>query len=154
MGIISTIAYFIVFYQQHLYAQAVIQIIFILQGVYGWYYWGKNKTKKPFFISQKRFTYDMMILVLSVVFLTHILAVKTDNPQPAYDAVTSMLSIYGTWYLAKKNMYGWIMFLIADFFFIVMFVQEKMFWSAGLYVILLILAFNGLLKWSKNISTV
>jgi nicotinamide mononucleotide transporter len=154
VGIISTIAYFVVFYQQHLYAEAILQIIFTVQGLYGWYYWGKNKAKKPFFIDEKRFIYDMILLCVSVVFLSHILAIKTDNPQPAYDAVTSMLSLYGTWYLAKKNMYGWIMFLIADFFFIVMFVQEKMFWSAGLYVILLILAFNGLIKWTRNSSSV
>jgi len=154
IGIISTVLYFIVFFNQHLYAEAILQIIFTIQGAYGWYYWGKNKAKKPFFISKKRFTCDMIILCISVIFLAHILAVKTDNPEPAYDAVTSMLSIYGTWYLAKKNMYGWVMFIIADFFFIFMFVPEKMFWSAGLYCILLILAINGLIKWGNDTNMV
>lgn len=154
LGIISTLAYLVVFYDRHLYAEAILQVIFTVQQVYGWYYWGKNTIKKPFFITSKRFTQDLMIISISTVFLAHILAKNTDNSQPAYDAITSLLSVYGTWYLAKKNIYGWIMFILADFFFIVMFVQEKMWLSAGLYAILLIIAFNGLVKWSKNIDTV
>jgi nicotinamide mononucleotide transporter len=154
IGIISTIAYFWVFYHQHLYAEATLQVVFTIQGIFGWYYWYKNKTKKPFFITSKRFTHDLMIMSVSVVFLAHILATNTDNPQPAYDSITSLLSIYGTWYLAKKNIYGWLMFILADFFFIIMFVQQKMPWSAGLYFILLLIAFNGLVKWSKDINTV
>lgn|ERR1044072_222226 len=153
VGIMSTLAYLWVFYEQHLWAQAILQVIFTIQQGFGWYYWYTNKTKKPFFITSKRLTYDLMIMSVSVVFLTHILANNTDNPQPAYDSVTSLLSIYGTWYLAKKNVYGWLMFILADFFFIVMFVQQKMPWSAGLYVILLLIAFNGLVKWSKDINT-
>jgi len=154
VGIISTLAYLWVFYEQHIWAQAILQVVFTIQQGFGWYCWYKNKTKRPFYITSKRFTYDLMIMSFSVVFLAHILAKDTDNPQPAFDAVTSLLSIYGTWYLAKKNIYGWVMFILADFFFIVMFFQQKMLLSAGLYVILLLIAFNGLVKWSKDINTV
>jgi nicotinamide riboside transporter PnuC len=38
-GIVAVIAYFVVFVQANLYADATLQVVFLGQGVYGWYRW-------------------------------------------------------------------------------------------------------------------
>lgn len=151
VGIIATIVYIIHSLDEQSYVSAIAQSVFLFQQVFGWYYWNKNKTKKPYFLEDKRFTYDMIIVCISVIFLTHILAVKTDIPQPAFIAVRYILSVFGIWYLAKKNIYGWVLFFICDFFNIVMCVQDRVFLGVGIFAALVVFDIKGLIMWSKKI---
>ena len=47
-GIIGVSAYFFVFYQSKLYADMGLQVIFLAQSIYGWYFWlhGKEEDKE------------------------------------------------------------------------------------------------------------
>lgn len=152
-GIIATIAYLYVFHVQHLYLQEVLQVIFILQSLFGWYYWNKHKKTKHHSISPERLVIDLFITLILTILFTSILAAKTDNPEPALDTITTLLSLLGTWYLAKKNKYGWFVYIVADIFFIVMFMTQDLYYSAALYFLLLLLAIKGLIQWTKNSET-
>ena len=39
VGIVGVIAFFLVFLEQKLYAETTLQVIFLLQSLYGWYNW-------------------------------------------------------------------------------------------------------------------
>src|SRR5665647_1701525 len=47
IGIFGIIFYLVVFFQVYLYAQVILQIVFLLQSLYGWYNWAKLKNKPP-----------------------------------------------------------------------------------------------------------
>lgn len=154
IGIVATMAYLYVFTEQNLYAQALLQIIFIVQSIYGWYYWDKNKETKSYFIPPERLIIDLFIILLLTILFSSILAAKTNNPEPAFDVITTLLSLLGTWYLAKKNRYGWFVYVVADIFFVVMFMNQHLYASAILYFVLMILAIKGLVQWTKDTDTV
>lgn len=154
VGIIGILAYMVVFYNNHLYAQAALQIIFIGQSIYGWYYWNKNKTKHPsFIITPLRLLFDLLIVWVLTLILAICLKKHTNDPQPAFDAITTTLSILATWYMTKKCNYSWLIWIIVDIFFIFMFMFQEMYWSAGLYFIFMLLSIKGLLQWTKNTTT-
>lgn len=150
---LASLSYMYVFYHQHIYFQVVLQLVFIVQSIYGWFYWGKEKKIKMADVSWKY----LIIHLTIILFLTTILSVslhgKTDNHQLTLDILTTLLSLLGTWYLVVRNVFGWLVWVIADVFFIIMFMNQHMYLSTALYLILLGLAIKGLITWTKNITT-
>lgn len=153
IGLIGILAYFIIFAENHLYAQIVLQVIFFGQSIYGWVYWYNNKKKCPSFT----ITPLRLVIHLGVVgALTPVLAIilrSTNDPQPIFDAVTALLSILATWYMIKKCTFNWLVWCIADIFFVLMFINQKMYWSAGLYIIFALLSIKGIVQWMKDTTT-
>lgn len=153
VGIVGISAYFVLFYQQHLYAQAALQVIFITQSVYGWIVWRKYKERELCFIPMSNLFRDLMVTLVLTCIMTFVLDKYTNNPQPALDSVTTLLSLLATWYMARKIIYNWLIWLLADVFFVIMFAEQKMYWSAGLYFIFMFLVIKGLTEWEKNTTT-
>lgn len=152
IGIIGIGGYLYLFVGERLYAQAILQIIFAIQSFYGWYFWGKHKESKGRTIRNSRFTNDLIwILALTVGF--SFLFQHTDNPQPFLDVLTTVLSLYANWYLAKKIIFGWRLWIIADILMVSLFLIQGMYWSGALYILLTWLAIKGLKEWEKNLKT-
>ncbi len=153
IGLIGILAYFILFAENHLYAQVVLQVIFFGLSVYGWIYWYENEDKKPSFrIKPLRLIIDLILVGV----LTPILAIilrETNDPQPIFDAITTLLSILATWYMIKKCTFSWLVWCIANVFFVLMFINQRMYWSAGLYMIFALLSIKGVIQWMKDTTT-
>ncbi len=153
-GMIGILAYFILFVNEHLYAQAILQTIFICQSIYGWFYWGINNEKKPSFtITSLRFCIHMAIVFVVGLGVAFIFDNYTDDPAPITDAYTTVLSLLAMWYMTKKCVWSWLVWVIADILFVFMFMKQEMYWSAGLYFIFMVLAIKGLIEWTKNTTT-
>jgi nicotinamide mononucleotide transporter len=153
VGVVGILAYMIVFTQNHLYAQAVLQVVFFGQSIYGWIYWYNNEKKHPSFtITPLRLIIDLVVVGALTPVLALILQ-NTNDPQPTFDAITTLLSILATWYMIKKCTFNWLVWCIADIFLVMMFINQKMYWSAGLYLIFTLLAIKGLTQWTKDILT-
>ena len=95
-----------------------------------------------------------MIVWFLTVSLLFIFTDKTDNPQLLLDILTTLLSLLATWYLAKRNIYNWIVWIVADIFMVLMFLRQGMYWSMLLYILLTFLAFKGFKQWKKDLKTV
>lgn len=153
-SILASIAYMYVFYQQNIYFQILLQFIFIGQSIYGWYNWRKiSEPVKPT-SSWLGFLIGIYSVLIFTIILISVLHKKTNNPQLSLDIFTTLLSLFGTWLLARKNVFGWLVWIITDIFLIKLFLNQELYWSATLYVVLLILSTKGLIQWIKNTETV
>ena len=45
IGIVSVLLYVVVFYEARLYATMGLQVVYVGLAVYGWYAWGKGRTR-------------------------------------------------------------------------------------------------------------
>jgi nicotinamide mononucleotide transporter len=154
IGILGIILYGVIFLNQHLYWQAALQVVFVFQSIHGWYFWNKNRDIRLLPMEIKKMLLHLMIVWFLTVSLLFIFTDKTDNPQLLLDILTTLLSLLATWYLAKRNIYNWIVWIIADVFMVVMFLRQGMYWSMWLYILLTFLAFKGLKQWKKDLKTV
>lgn len=152
-SIISSIAYMYVFGVQHIYFQFIVQIIFIIQSIHGWYYWHRVKELRIEDDSVSNLITHLFIVGMLTMIATKYMQGKTNNPELMLDILTTLLSLLGTWYLAIRNIFAWMVWIIADIFFCVMFIREGMYWSLGLYMVLTLLAINGLKQWEKLLKT-
>ena len=148
-GIIGILAYLYIFYTQQLYAQSVLQIVFIVQSIYGWIYWDFNEKIIYNWIEPKKMILHLSTILVLTIILTLFLS-KGSDPQPALDILTSLLSILAMWYMSRKIIFHWIIWIITDLFLIIMFSHQNLFWSVALYFVLMVMCVNGLSTWDNS----
>jgi nicotinamide mononucleotide transporter len=154
MGIIGVTAYMILFYRERLYADMVLQLVFILQGIYGWYNWVKkkkhdNEIEVSHLTRKQTIFYSLLILVIAVIW-SSILNKYTNASTPHVDAFVATTSLIANWLMAKKKIENWILWILADIIYIGLFVYKQLFLSSGIYVVFLVLSIRGLIDWSKK----
>lgn len=154
VGIIGTAAYFFVFYSVQLYADMLLQLVFISQGFYGWYNWKFGKQEKENIIvsslSQKeRLVYGFTILIATVCWC-YALQKWTDASLPLADAFVSTLSLAANWLMARKKIENWILWIVADVLYVFLFLYKELYLSGALYVVFVIFATRGFIEWNKG----
>lgn len=154
LGIVGVSCFAILFFNVKLYADFGLQLIFLIQSVYGWYYWinPKEKTEPPIVrlnLIQKLVT--LLVIIFGSLGLGSFLHVYTDASIPFVDAITSVLSIVANWFLAKKIFDSWMLWIAADILYIGMFAYKELFVVSCLYVLFLGLAISGYINWKRDI---
>jgi nicotinamide mononucleotide transporter len=154
-GIIAVIAYFVVFLDSRLYADATLQIVFFAQGIYGWSLWlrGRDSTEPEVTITvlspTRRVLLGGMIVAASFAIGTA-LARYTDASRPLIDSTVSVLSLAANWLLARRILENWALWLTADILYIGLFLSKGLHASALLYSVFLALAIGGWRSWLRT----
>lgn len=152
IGIIGVLCYFIVFLNTKLYSDMLLQIVFFIQGLYGWWYWvyGNHKHLEITKLSIiDRFIY-IIIILLGTPVLGFLMKTYTDASIPFMDAFTTTISVVATFLLAFKKLENWVLWVFVDIVYVGMFLYKELYLSSILYLILGIIAFKGLLDWNKK----
>lgn len=157
ISIIGTILYTYIFYKYQLYADAGLQLIFIIQSIWGILYWKKDED-----VGNKETVYlfgwlNSIYLFLATIIISFVMAYLlkqyTNASMPQLDAFLTSMSISATWLLTKKYRENWIYWIFADILYVGLFFYKEMHITAILYIIFLGMAINGWRKW-KVIQTV
>lgn len=168
VGIVSVLLYMVLFYQIRLYSDTLEQVYYLGASVYGWWMWNKSPKDNGQITDVKYSTvktavfWAMATLVLSLAFgylMSRIhLLLPSVFPEaasfPYLDALTTMLSFSAMWLMAqKKKTESWIYWIIVDVIGIGLYYVKEVRFIAFLYVILLVMAWNGLRMWHKSTLT-
>lgn len=153
-GIIGVTAYMILFYQERLYADMILQLVFILQGVYGWYNWvNKKGNETELDISnltpQQLVIYSLVILIASATW-AFVLKNYTNASTPYVDAFAATTSLVANWLMARKKIENWMLWIFVDVIYITLFWYKHLFLSSGIYVVFLILSIKGFIDWNRT----
>ena len=80
------------------------------------------------------------------------LALTVWETLPFADAFTTMLSIIAQFLMTRKILDNWTLWIIADVVYIAMYTLKALYWTAGLYVVFLILCVQGYREWSRGMK--
>ncbi len=155
VAIVGVLAYFVVFARARLYADAALQPIYVLQNLYGWWYWAhggaRGESQAPIVVLSwsRRLTWLIGIAVTSVIVGAG-LARWTNAAAPYADAALSTTSLAANWLLAKKILENWWLWIAVNIGYVILFWNKKLALSAGLYVVLLALAVAGVIEWQRS----
>lgn len=154
-GIIGCLLYGIVFYQQKLYANLIIQIIFIVQGFYGISKWNQEAPNENEFKSKSlepSYIFLITMILISVSALISCLVYSfTEDITTILDITLSIFSIGAFTLMTKRIIQAWFYWFAIDIGYIILFVSLDMLLSAILYSILLVLCINGYIQWKNKI---
>lgn len=169
VGIVQVTAYIVLFYAYGLYADSLLQGVYIALGIYGWISWTRRSTSAhgaeqaevdpvtPMHALRIRAATlrDVVIAVTAVAVMTAVfwtfLSRWTTSTVGLWDALTTALSLVAVMTQARKVVQSWWLWIIADVIYIPLYASKGLWLTAGLYVIFLALCVYGLREWSQRV---
>jgi nicotinamide mononucleotide transporter len=151
VGILNVILLMLVFWSAGLYADAMLQIVYVLLGAYGWWAWrraGPRRTPLPVRPTTRS---EWLALAGAGVLLTGglwlFLDRLTGSTVPLADALTTALSLLATYGQTRRLVESWWLWIAADLIYIPLYAYKDLWLTALLYVAFLLLCVVGLRAW-------
>ena len=161
IGIISVLLYVFIFIKNELYANAVINFIYFLISVFGWWNWRKSTSQRDNETTSQRDDGELKvtflngkenIIVYSLFTITFLSIVIFSNSVIAtkLDYITSAAGLIAMMITSLKKVENWIFYLFADIVLIPLCIYNGLYLTSLQYVAYTILAIMGLISWSKE----
>ena len=156
-GFLSSAFYIVVFFQTKFYADMSLQFYYLVISIYGWIYWkyGTLRTGQELGSTKikKRTIIQLVFASIFIYFLYYIILAKfTDSTIPKADSLVGMLSVIGTWMLAKKLIENWLVWIVADALATGLFFYKELYPTAILFIIYTAMAVVGYFQWKRSIA--
>jgi len=155
-AIVNVVLYTIVFYQGRLYGQMGLQLVFLALSVYGWYQWlrgGEQHTVLRVSRASPRLLGALAVLNLVTWLALAAILRRTDAALPWVDALLATTSLVAQWMLTRKILENWLLWIALDLVYVPMFLSQRLYATALLYGVFLVLATMGYLEWRRSLAT-
>ena len=156
VGIAYNILLFIVLWTHGVYALALLQIVYIVISLYGWWNWlhgGVGHGTLRICRTPPRLGLILAVVSVAGMLTLHaILSRYTDSTVPWLDAVTTTLSLIAQYLLSRKMMATWFVFTFVDVIAIVINLEKGLYPIVALYSFFIILCLFGFRHWNKSLS--
>ena len=143
--IISSVLYAILFFQYKLYSSALLQIVFILAAIWGWFGWSSSGAKPGKLSSKNR----VLLVIFSIIFwvvLAPMLA-KIGAAATWLDSFILVGSIVAQILMVKEKYENWPLWVVIDFAGTIHYARQELWFTSILYFVFTIIAFIGWKKW-------
>jgi len=155
-ALVNVALYFVVFYEAKLYADMGLQAVYFALSLYGWYEWlygGENRTELHVSRSSQALGVRLAIIgIACAAILGTLLARFTDAALPYIDSATTSTSLVAQWMMTRKILENWAVWVAVDVVYIAMFVFKRLYLTAGLYAVFLVLAVMGYIQWKRSLA--
>ena len=158
IGIISVLLYVFIFIKNGLFANAVINFLYFVISVFGWWNWIKDNGQQTtdnrqqsesltvtFLNTRQRFV--TLAFVLALLFVSKIFSSDTTT---FLDYLTGVLGLGGMLLTALKKVENWVLYLLCDIILIPLCIYNGLYLTVLQYIIYAIIAVMGYISWSKE----
>lgn len=151
IGILNVLLLMLVFWTAGLYADAGLQIVYVVLGFYGWWSWRFGGVDRTRLGVHRTTAAEWVGLAVAGVVLTgglySFLTTFTSSTVPLADAATTALSLLATYGQSRKLVESWWLWIAADLIYIPLYGYKDLWLTSILYVAFLILCVFGLRAW-------
>lgn len=155
VNIVAVILYMIIFYQVHLYADAMLQGVFIVMQLYGWYSWSVSsnaETRHAAYMKRAVMARSLVAGTAAGLVLGLLFSAYTQASLPWLDSMLAAFSLVASYWAARKYIESWAMWCVLDAIYVLMYLHKSLNLTAFLYFIFILLALNGWRMWKKQWS--
>ena len=154
VGAIMPVVHGVLYFQSGIYADAAMQLYYVLAGVYGLVVW-KRRPKKSDDGHIRHTPMKWIVPLVAVYAVLHVafyffLAECTDSRVPLFDSMSTALSIVAMWMLSRKLVEQWLVWLVVDMISVGLYIYKGIPITAGLYALYCILAVAGYVRWRRQ----
>lgn len=157
IGMINVALYALLFWQQRLYANSGLQVVYFALSVYGWYQWlHGGAERRELVIARATPRTNLTASGATVVSWAVLFFAVRRMPGASFtltDTITTAVSLVAEWMLAKKLIENWAAWIVIDAVYVVMFVADGLYLTAINYAIYFVLAVMGLVAWRRTLAT-
>lgn len=156
-GIICTILSVYIMFHAKYYADMSINIYYSIMSVYGWFQWKKITNGEVLSISRTNLKEKIIGIILFLI--TGIICIyiyKFFNYKLQInnylDIFTTSLFFTAMWYMAKKKIENWTLWIVGNTFAVYIFFDRQLYIIAMQYIIFTILAISAYIEWKKYLA--
>ncbi len=164
-GISASLSYLYIYYVTGLYAMAVLSIFQTIFNIYGWYYWVKNANKENHITITSGLTKKGQFIWLAIILIAWAIwgyiqinilykqNMATDSLAIGISLIDSLAAVIGLiaqYWLSKKLYENWILWIISNIIYMVIYISKDLYVMLILAVIQLFLSIAGLVEWYSS----
>jgi nicotinamide mononucleotide transporter len=153
VGIANSAFFLVLFLAARLYADAGLQVVYIVLGFIGWWQWlygGKAHSARRIERASRTSLLVCLIFVVAATWgLTELLR-AVDDVAPFWDALTTALSLAAQYLLNVKKIETWFFWIAADVIYIPLYATKRLDLTAIVYVLFLLMCLRGLVEWQRT----
>ncbi len=153
-GIVSILAYIVFYYQKTLYLNVILHFFFLGASIIGWYQWlygGTGKTRLQVSkASRKQFRNLALLMVITFLLLGILSDRLSDSEMPYLDALVTSMSFTAQWMMNQKLMECWLLWVVTDLIYAIMFFNMQNYLSFLLYAVYVITATAAYFAWKRS----
>jgi nicotinamide mononucleotide transporter len=156
VGLVNVTLFAFVFFHARLYGAAALQLVYAALSVYGWYQWlHPGPDRRDLVVSWTPRRWWIGLGVTGSVFAAGLgvfLQNRTDAALPLLDAATASFSLVAQWMTTRKWIDNWLLWIVVDVVYVGMYLSQRLYPTAGLYAVFLVLATVGFREWRRSIG--
>ena len=172
VGIIMPLVDIVLYWQNGLYADSVMDGYYALAAIYGFavWQWGKNRSYEPHEAHEPYEAHEktskitishfprrrllpvalVFLMIWAVVWLW--LTYGTPSTVPISDSFVNALSIIGLWALSRKYIEQWFIWVLVDAIKTALYAYKGIPVKGSYYAISVVIAIMGYLKWRRMMT--
>ncbi|PPU77964.1 nicotinamide riboside transporter PnuC [Xanthomonas cucurbitae] len=154
VGIVAVALYAWLFYQWKLYSDMLLQGVYVLTQLYGWWQWrqssGMQARIRPLPMPPPELWLSLCIGAAFAAALGAYMHHRTDAVLPWLDAALASFSLVASVWAARKRIANWVLWIVLDCVYVGVFVYKGLYPTALLYAGFVVLAVYGWRSWNAQ----
>ena len=153
IGLVNVATFGFVFLRARLYADAGLQIVYLVLCARGWYLWlhpGRDGTRIHVTRAGREERNGLLVCIILLTLLLWLVLRQVGGSASFWDALTTSISLGSQWLLNRKRLESWMGWISVDAIYVPLYVSRSLYLTAVLYAIFLGLAILGLRRWQEN----
>ena len=162
VGSIMPLVHGTLYLTKGIYADAAMQLYYVLAGIYGLVVWLRKPSAKSEDKHEGKIRHTPIgwILPLAATYavmhavLYFLLSEFTDSTVPFFDSMSTAMCMVAMWMLSRKLVEQWLVWLVVDMISVGLYFYKGIPGTASLYTLYCILAIAGYMRWRRQVKHV
>lgn len=154
LGIINCALLLFLFFEQRLYADAGLQVFFIVLGLQGWLLWLRGRIEQQVPVSRLSIRQGLYCAVANVPLVAglYFFLVWLKGSIPLFDALITGMSLMAQLLLNLRKLENWLLWIAVDVISIPVYIHKDLYLIAMLYAVFLCMCVYGYWQWRRVFS--
>lgn len=150
-GIANVLIFAWIFYNNKIYANMSLQIIYLIISIYGLYVWMSKKPNVAVKINKmdNSFRLLMVVFISILTAISYLILSNTNSTTLFVDSFTAAAGLVATWMQARKFIENWLIFIPTDIILTIMFYTQELYVTSALFAIYTLIAIGAYFNWLK-----
>ena len=157
-GLIATVISVYILLKDQLFGDMMMNFYFSIMSVYGWWNWARTKNNKRVVqisrtnTNEKVIGFGLFVFTMGVTYIVYKSSGVEITTSNYIDIFTSGMFFTAMWYMAKKKIENWTLWIIADIITVPLYAYRGWGILSFQYLIFTILAIQAYYLWKKSIN--
>lgn len=157
-GLIATVISVYILLKDQLFGDMMMNFYFSIMSVYGWWNWARTKNNKRVVrisrtnTNEKVIGFGLFVFTMGVTYVVYKSSGVEITTSNYIDIFTSGMFFTAMWYMAKKKIENWTLWIIADVITVPLYAYRGWGILSFQYLIFTILAIQAYYLWKKSIN--